>query len=93
VFTKGSTGADVDAAVTAIDFEEQASGYQASYSKLAASETVQYDPVAYVADPQRYLAEELSRAKTSNPSIKQFVQMSQPRPEVLQILSNNGLIL
>ncbi|KAF8188046.1 importin alpha re-exporter [Pholiota molesta] len=50
-----------DAAITAIDFEEQAAGYQAAYSRLAASETAEVDPVAYVANPLQYLQQELQK--------------------------------
>ncbi|KAF9472710.1 importin alpha re-exporter [Pholiota conissans] len=50
-----------DAAITAIDFEEQAAGYQAAYSRLAASETAEADPVAYIANPLLYLQQELEK--------------------------------
>ncbi|PPQ86179.1 hypothetical protein CVT25_006922 [Psilocybe cyanescens] len=48
--------------VTAIDFEEQNAGYQAAYSRLAASETGKvFDPVAYVSNPLQYLQQELEK--------------------------------
>jgi len=50
---------DADTAVTTIDFEEQSTGYQAAFSRLAASETVELDPVGYVQDPVQYLQEGL----------------------------------
>lgn len=54
-------GAD-DGAVTAIDFEEQNAGYQAAYSRLAASDTGKtFDPVAYVPNPLQYLNQELEK--------------------------------
>ncbi|KDR74835.1 hypothetical protein GALMADRAFT_249739 [Galerina marginata CBS 339.88] len=50
-----------DAAITAIDFEEQTAGYQAAYSRLAASETAEADPLAYVQNPLQYLQQELEK--------------------------------
>ncbi|CAL1709388.1 unnamed protein product [Somion occarium] len=44
--------ADQDAGLTMIDYEEQTAGYQAAYSRLAASETVEADPVAFKSKPQ-----------------------------------------
>jgi exportin-2 (importin alpha re-exporter) len=46
-----------DEAITAIDFEEQDAGFQAAFSRLAASEsvTVETDPVAYVQNPLLFL--------------------------------------
>ncbi|KAJ7695191.1 importin alpha re-exporter [Mycena rosella] len=52
--------------LTDIDQEEQAAGYQAAYSRLAASETVEADPVAYVRDPEEYLRNELRELKGRN---------------------------
>ncbi|TFK71152.1 importin alpha re-exporter [Pluteus cervinus] len=48
---------DLALGMTEIDFEEQAAGYQAAYSRLAASETSQADPVGYVNDPQQFLVQ------------------------------------
>ncbi|KAF9074712.1 importin alpha re-exporter [Rhodocollybia butyracea] len=59
-----SNSADTDAttniAFTSIDYEEQTAGYQAAYSRLAASEsaTVELDPVVYVVDPQKFVGEQ-----------------------------------
>lgn len=55
---------DADAAFTAIDLEEQNAGYQAAYSRLAASEVVSLDqdPVRDIADAQTYVGQELVRA-------------------------------
>ncbi|PPR06747.1 hypothetical protein CVT24_013054 [Panaeolus cyanescens] len=50
-----------DVAVTAIDFEEQTAGYQAAYSRLAASETSEVDVTAYVPNPLQYLQQELGK--------------------------------
>ncbi|THH02005.1 hypothetical protein EW026_g797 [Hermanssonia centrifuga] len=51
---------DPDAGLTVIDYEEQTAGYQAAYSRLAASETASVDPVAYVRDPRDFLGNELA---------------------------------
>jgi len=61
--TKKSTGeeGDLDAGLTAIDHEEQNAGYQAAYSRLAASEGAAIDPVGYVDDPRELLENELGR--------------------------------
>lgn len=61
---------DPDEGLTAIDVEEQNAGYQAAYSRLAASESVAADPVAHIRDPQRYLGEELARAAKADPRLK-----------------------
>ncbi|KIY43801.1 importin alpha re-exporter [Fistulina hepatica ATCC 64428] len=50
---------DPHAGITEIDFEEQTAGYQAAYSRIAASETAEVDPVAYVKNPQEFLGQEL----------------------------------
>jgi exportin-2 (importin alpha re-exporter) len=60
--TKKSGGdEDADAGLTAIDHEEQNAGYQAAYSRLAATESVAVDPVGYVNDPRELLDNELRR--------------------------------
>ncbi|KAJ6474605.1 CAS/CSE protein [Mycena vitilis] len=66
--TSSSRTADDTASVgtTDVDQEEQAAGYQAAYSRLAASETVETDPVSYVRDPEEYLRNELQAMKGRN---------------------------
>ena len=59
--SSNNTDTETDLAVTQIDFEEQAVGYQAAYSKLSASEVTIVDPVGYVNDPRVYLVEGLNR--------------------------------
>jgi len=60
--TKKTAGEeDPDAGLTAIDHEEQTAGYQAAYSRLAASESAAVDPVGYVNDPRELLENELGR--------------------------------
>jgi len=52
--------------LTDIDQEEQTAGYQAAYSRLAASETAEADPVSYVRDPEEFLRNELREMRGRN---------------------------
>ncbi|KAI0055486.1 Cse1-domain-containing protein [Artomyces pyxidatus] len=72
-FTK--TGEN-DAAVgyTSIDLEEQAAGYQAAYSRLAAAEAAPADPVAHVGDVKGFVGHELSRLVGEEPRVKALIQ-------------------
>ena len=45
--------------LTEIDYEEQTAGYQAAYSRLAASESAPVDPVGYVTDVRAFLGRRL----------------------------------
>jgi exportin-2 (importin alpha re-exporter) len=65
--------------LTSVDYEEQNAGYQAAYSRLAASESAPSDPVAYVADPKEFLAQELIRLSKSDPRVKSLLPASDPR--------------
>lgn len=76
--TKKDEEEDPYAGITAIDYEEQTAGYQAAYSRLAASETVAADPVAYVRDPRDYLGEELSKLAQRDPRVKSLVSAADP---------------
>ena len=68
---------DPDEALRALDFEEQGAGYQAAYSKLAASETKTEDPVAYVGgDLKAYVGQRLSEAARVDPRIKTLIANS-----------------
>ncbi|KDQ12400.1 hypothetical protein BOTBODRAFT_34372 [Botryobasidium botryosum FD-172 SS1] len=49
-------------ALSLIDLEEQNAGYQAGFSKLAASQPLPTDPVPHVSDVSEYLAGEFARA-------------------------------
>jgi exportin-2 (importin alpha re-exporter) len=64
---------DPDAGLTAIDYEEQNAGYQAAYSRLAASEAAPIDPVASIRDPREFLGQELMRVSKSNPAVKSLI--------------------
>lgn len=59
VQTSTDTDAKDEGGITEIDYEEQTAGYQAAYSRLAASEAAEEDPVAYVRDPQEFLGQQL----------------------------------
>ncbi|KAG5652934.1 hypothetical protein H0H81_003010 [Sphagnurus paluster] len=84
---------DPHAGLTEIDFEEQTAGYQAAYSRLAASETPEPDPVAYVRDPQQFLGQELVRlSKSQGPGVKTMIQASSVGPFV-QTLAAAGYAL
>jgi exportin-2 (importin alpha re-exporter) len=67
---------DADAAFTAVDIEEQNAGYQAAYSRLAASEVVSVDPVAHISDPKAFLGQELSRVAREDPQVKSLISAS-----------------
>ncbi len=51
-----------------MDYEEQTAGYQAAYSKLAASESKEIDPVAYVPNPQEFVGQKMVTFANSNPA-------------------------
>ncbi|KAG9074562.1 importin-alpha export receptor, partial [Ceratobasidium sp. UAMH 11750] len=51
-----------DDAVTAIDYEEQGVGYQAGFSRLAASEGDKTDLASYAPNPQEYLVQQMQTA-------------------------------
>ncbi|KIM38838.1 hypothetical protein M413DRAFT_75629 [Hebeloma cylindrosporum] len=63
-----------EAGMTSIDFEEQTAGYQAAYSRLAASETAEADPVAYVQNPLQFFQQELGKLSGKHgPQVKALV--------------------
>lgn len=76
--TKKDSEEDPDAGLTAVDHEEQNAGYQASYSRLAASESVVVDPVAYVRDSREYLGQELVRLSKSDARVKSLLTAGDP---------------
>ncbi|EKM56806.1 uncharacterized protein PHACADRAFT_141741 [Phanerochaete carnosa HHB-10118-sp] len=81
---------DPDAGLTAIDYEEQNAGYQAAYSRLAASETVSTDPVAHVPHPRDFLGTELVRLTKSDPRIKSLLLADPGNAPFLQALAGAG---
>ncbi|KAF7976444.1 hypothetical protein HWV62_6681 [Athelia sp. TMB] len=62
--------------LTEIDHEEQNAGYQAAYSRLAASEAAPVDPVAWVSNPTEYLGQELVRLSKNDPRVKSLLTLS-----------------
>lgn len=71
--------------ITEIDHEEQTAGYQAAYSRLAASESAEseIDPVAYVSDPQQFLGEQFvafgrTGGRTGASSLQQLLSKGDP---------------
>jgi exportin-2 (importin alpha re-exporter) len=85
--TESATGDD---AVTAIDYEEAGAGYQAGYSRLAASEGDKSDLASYVQDPRQYLVEQLTAAlQDSSKPIRQL--LAQVQPDKLNQLTAAGL--
>jgi exportin-2 (importin alpha re-exporter) len=64
--------------ITEVDYEEQNAGYQAAYSRLAASESVPVDPVAYAADPKEYLAQQILGLYKSEPRLKRLLAAADP---------------
>ncbi|KAF5378153.1 hypothetical protein D9615_007619 [Tricholomella constricta] len=91
--TNAKTEDDPHAALTAIDFEEQTAGYQAAYSRLAASETPEPDPMEYVRDPQQFLGQELVRlSKSHGEGVKTMIAAAHVGPFV-QVLAAAGYVL
>jgi exportin-2 (importin alpha re-exporter) len=67
---------DPDAGITQIDYEEQTAGYQASYSKLSASENPRPDPASYAPDAKKFVMGELAKALQSadQPTFQNLLQ-------------------
>ncbi|CAE6484305.1 unnamed protein product [Rhizoctonia solani] len=87
--TESATGDDV---VTAIDYEEAGAGYQAGYSRLAASEGGKTDLASYVQDSRQYLVEQLGAAlQDSSKPIRQL--LAQVEPDKLNQLTTAGLTI
>ncbi|KAL5484751.1 CSE1_6 [Sanghuangporus weigelae] len=60
---------DPDEVLQTIDFEEQGTGYQAAYSKRAASEGLPEDLISKVSDPREYVGELLVSTVNREPRI------------------------
>ena len=95
---KSSSGTDDDAfvAMTAIDEEEPSAGYQAAYSRLVASESVDIDPVAYVGDPEKYLGGEMVRfSKQGGGRLRELLSQCNPQVvgPVIQSLAQAGYVI
>ena len=81
--------------LTEIDHEEQNAGYQAAYSRLAASEAAPVDPVAWVSDPKEYLGQELVRLSKNDPRVKSLLTLSDGAitGTFLKALASAGLVI
>lgn len=86
--------ADEGEEITVVDLEE--SGYQASFSKLGASEPVKRDPLPQVADPGVFMAQQLAECSARHPG--QIGQLLQAVPQEMTqhfmgIMNREGLQL
>jgi len=63
------TDVEAEDALSSIDHEEQNAGYQAAFTRLAASESTKFDPVAYVPDTKIFLCSEVSRVAKADQRI------------------------
>ncbi|KAL4253719.1 XPO2/CSE1 family protein [Abortiporus biennis] len=80
-----------DAGLTIIDYEEQNAGYQAAYSRLAASESVVVDPASHIQDAQAYLGRELKVLLDKQPSLKDTLSSDPSAISLLQALRSYGI--
>lgn len=65
-----------DAAFTTVDVEEQNAGYQAAYSRLAASEVTAVDPIPNVPDVHLFMKQELTKAVSEDPRLGTWIRQS-----------------
>lgn len=73
--------------LSAIDHEEQTAGYQAAYTKLAASESVSADPVGYVTDTPLFVRTQFLNA-SADPRVKaQLEAVSRQNPLLTGLLA------
>ncbi|KAH0580356.1 hypothetical protein H2248_001858 [Termitomyces sp. 'cryptogamus'] len=92
--TNSKIDEDPHAGLTEIDFEEQTAGYQAAYSRLAASENTEVDPVEYVRDPQQFLGQELVQmSKRHGQSVKAMIEAAPDVGPFIQVLASAGYVL
>jgi len=93
--TKGAlaTSAEEDddphAALTAIDYEEQTAGYQAAFSKLAASQLQRPHPIAYIPDAEVFVKLALSQAVAQNSHIRSLLASMPQTPWVQGLRSSH----
>lgn len=73
-FAKDSKTDEAEDVLSSIDHEEQSAGYQAAFTRLAASEPPKFDPVAYVPDTGAYLRSELSRVAKADPRVSPLLK-------------------
>ncbi len=81
------TDVEAEDVLSSIDHEEQNAGYQAAFTRLAASEPPKFDPVAYVPDTKVFLRSELSRLAKTDPKVTGLLETaSQSTPLFAAIL-------
>ena len=68
------TSEEAEVGLTNIDVEEQMAGYQVAYSRLAASDIPEPDPVAYVNDVKQYLSQELVKASKAGAQVQECLK-------------------
>jgi exportin-2 (importin alpha re-exporter) len=93
-FLQTKQNEEVDSGMTEIDFEEATAGYQAAYSRIAASEVAAADPVGYVGNVQEYLGQQLAQANKADSRIKDLVQAGDAEivGQFLKDLASGGYI-
>lgn len=82
---------DADTGFTMVDAEEQNAGYQAAYSRLAASEFEEPDPVGYITNPVTFIGEQFKalQGRVGQDKVRQLVNASQA-PEVAPFIAQLG---
>lgn len=65
-----------EVAFTAVDAEEQSAGYQAGYSRLAASEAAAVDTIPNIPDVQLFMKQELTKAVHDDPRLGPWIRQS-----------------
>lgn len=71
---------DPEAILTAIDYEEATAGYQASFSKLAASQPKRYDPVEFIPNLSAYVKQTLVKVVGADPRARANLALPAPTP-------------
>ncbi|GAA6061481.1 hypothetical protein JCM10212_002560 [Sporobolomyces blumeae] len=93
---KTTSSAEDEVEIADLDEAAQGLGYQASFSKLGASEKPRQDPVAHVKDPKEWLAKGLQGVASNQPgklpTLMQGVNAQYSTPFV-QYLQSNGIDL
>ncbi|GAA5939353.1 importin-alpha export receptor [Sporobolomyces koalae] len=94
--SKTTSQADEEVEIADLDEAAAGLGYQASFSKLGASEKPKEDPVAWCKDPKEWLAKELQAVSASQPGkIPALMQAVNPQfsTPFTQYLTANGIDL
>lgn len=73
--------------LSSIDHEEQTAGYQAAYTRLAASATTVEDPVAYAPDAVTFVRERLATASADHRVQQQLAVVSSQTPLLSKLMA------